>query len=330
MKKELTTMLLSMFAAAVMAQETNGDNRLANIDWQEDSVEITTIKDIIRTQQAVTSRSATSAHYDKVWSKRGYFNLSYHTKSTMSPVETYQTGVAYNNGVVPTYKANWGASFMVGKNRKLHKKPIANMACFNLDFTFEANFDHFNLEDSVENGNHIYGVYDPNALDNDNHHYIPWNREKYGIGIGMSLGPSITLAPFNYIKGARGLHFLKFNVYYHVGYQGSFLFFKKNPEEVKEYPGVNAYKAWDADKKKTFKEDYLADNLFQIGHGLYQAIGFNVTWKSIGFGYEHRWSNGKKLTQKYKNVFSSDYIDNQWFKFETTTNRIYLTYRFGK
>ena len=160
MRKKLATIVLSMFAVAAMAQDT--DSRKANIDWKEDSVEITTIKDIVRTQQAVTSRTATAAHFDKVWKNHGFFNVAYHTKATLDPVATYnllkknneeakyiETGVAYNGGKAPKFTNNWGASIMAGKNIKLHK-PIANTLQFNIDFTgIDLSVSHYSTEPGV-------------------------------------------------------------------------------------------------------------------------------------------------------------------------------------
>lgn len=328
MKKELTTMLLSMFAAAVMAQETNGDNRLANIDWQEDSVEITTIKDIIRTQQAVTSRSATSAHFAKVWSKRGYFNAAYHTKATLTPQSPIPTGVSgYNGGQVPKFETNWGASIMAGKNIKLHK-PIANTLQFNLDFTgVDLSVNHYNAENS---GKFIYNSDANNRREVtnedgsvDKYYYMHWNLEKYEISYGMNLGPSLTIAPFTHVSGANGLHFLKFNVYYHVGYNAAFMLMKGKIESDVQFAllpiGTSAYK----NAKEELEQ--RNENQFVVGHGLYQTMGFNMTWKRIGFGFEHRWG-----ALKYKNVAAKSEYGSDTYKFNASANRIYLTYRFGK
>ena len=316
MKKELTTMLLSMFAAAVMAQETNGDNRLANIDWQEDSVEITTIKDIIRTQQAVTSRSATSAHFAKVWSKRGYFHAAYHTKSTLAPEEAIMTGLdatEYNGGLVPTFSRKWGISIMAGKNIKLHK-PIAQMVAFNLDFTgLDLSFNYYKAENGGER------IYDSGKTyadeDGETCYYPHWNARKYQLSYGMNLGPSLTLAPFTHVNGANGLHFLKFNVYYHIGYRVSFML--HNPDIDEDVQETNT---------ALYGDELEARNhiQFMIGHGLYHSIGFGMSWKRIGFGYEHTF--GK---YKFKSIGDDDF-EGTWYDFKTTTNRVFLTYRFGK
>ena len=98
MKKHLTAVLLFFCASSMTAQDDKVDSRLANIDWKEDSTEITTVRDIIRTQQKVTTRAALTNHYAKVWGNRGFFNVSYHLQSTMDPSRTIPTGFSLNNG----------------------------------------------------------------------------------------------------------------------------------------------------------------------------------------------------------------------------------------
>ena len=330
MRKKLATIVLSMFAVAAMAQDT--DSRKANIDWKEDSVEITTIKDIVRTQQAVTSRTATAAHFDKVWKNHGFFNVAYHTKATLDPVATYnllkknneeakyiETGVAYNGRKAPKYTNNWGASIMAGKNIKLHK-PIANTLQFNIDFTgIDLSVSHYSTEPGENDDKK--GVYDSKAtfdfknekgVSKGDRRYSHWNLEKYDISYGMSIGPSFTLAPFTYVKDARGLHFVKFNVYYHVGYNVAMMLMLGDSDS-------------DVSADGTEESDRLNENQLLLGHNLYQTFGFNMTWRRIGFGYEHRWGN-----LKYKNLIAKSEYGEYSYKFNTTINRIYFTYRFGK
>lgn len=318
MRKFLATAIASLFLLPSMGQTDEKDNRLANIDWKEDSVEITTIKDIVRTQQMVTNRSAQAGHYAKVWANRGYFNLAYHTKSTLTPTDNYKTGLGeagFNKGIVPMFSRKYGLSLMAGKNIKLHK-PIAQVVQFNLDFTgMDLSFNYY---EAGNEGEKIYDSgksYTVETKDGQTRtvYYPHWNTKKYQIGYGMNLGPSITVAPFTLINGARGLHFLKFNVYYHIGYRASFMLFTPDKEEDIQN-GILNNNALEA-------RNHIQ---FMLGHGLYHSIGFNVTWKRIGMGYEH--TMGK---YKFKNIGDDDF-ENKWYKFDTTTNRIYLTYRFGK
>jgi len=337
MKKQLTTFAVLLFSSLVLAQNENenSDNRLANIDWKEDTVEIVTVKDIIKTQQNITKRAALAGHYAKVWSKRGFFNVAYHTKATLEPQEAIETGLGatgYNNGKVPKFTADWGASIMVGKNIKLHKKPIANTLTFNLDYTgVDLTFNKYSAEPGLNNDHkNIYNSDDAlrRHINNDDgtsndYYYLHWNLEKYEVSYGMTFGPSITLAPFNYVYGANGLHFLKFNFYYHIGYNASFLLMIGDIESDTQFGQLPAK---GNSKYKSAKENLEErnENQFILGHGLYQTLGFNVTWKRFGLGYEHRWGG-----LKYKNLVAKTEYGSDSYKFDSTTNRIYLSYRFG-
>lgn len=339
MKKQLTAVLLCFCAASMMAQEDKGDSRLANIDWKEDSIEITTVKDIVRTKQSVASRAVKADHFAKVWGKRGFFNIAYNLKSEMTPHSDIETGLGingFNEGKVPKFSAKWGASIQVGKSIKLHKKPIANTACFNLDYTgVDINFNYYKAENGgkdIYDSKQQYTVIDPVDGSSKDFYYLHWNLEKYCTSYGMSLGPSITLAPFNYVKGANGLHFLKFNFYYHIGYRASIMLMMGKIESDIQFVELNtptstSYVAAGTAAYKTAKEaiDKRNENQFVVGHGLYQSWGINMIWKRIGIGYEHSWSG-----IKYMNIAAKSEYGDRKYKFDTTTNRVYLTYRFGK
>ena len=328
MKKHLTAVLLFFCASSMTAQDDKVDSRLTNIDWKEDSTEIITVRDIIRTQQKVTTRAALTDHYAKVWGNRGFFNVSYHLQSTMDPSRTIPTGFSLNNGELPKQTAKYGGSILVGKNIKLHKKPIANTLAFNLDFIgVDLNFNYYDGEkadgDSVYNSKATYDVKEKGKT--KTFHYIAWNQKKYQLSYGMMIGPSITLAPFNYIKDAKGLHFMKFGFYYHIGYRASALLIIGDKEKDYQYPGENVfYNTWNENQRNELEE--YNENQFLVGHGLYQAWGVTMSWKRIGFGYEHCW--GKDL--KYKNIAGKSKFGDSSYKFDIVTNRIYLTYRFGK
>ncbi len=313
MKRKMTVLMACLFwmaaAAPVAAQE---ENKQSNIDWTEDTTEVKTIKDIIEEQQRVTLLNAADRHYSEVWGRRSYMNFGF-SMSKLSPNHDYQTGIGSK---VPTYKSNWGASFQYGRSYRLHKKPIANALQFNIDYTGVDLFvNHFAEED----GNPLYSskaIYEPEGGKKDgdkDYHYTPWNMEKYEGSYSMTLGPSLTIAPFN---GAneRGFHYLKFNFYFHVGYQFSMLFMKFNGDK-------------DANNNSTlFTEQNMfsdVDDAFTAnwGHGVTTSFGMNLSWKAIGIGYEHR---SAKL--KYKS-FATSVFSKDKFEFDSSVNRIYVQYR---
>ena len=307
MKRKFLTFAACLFSVMTFAQQENEDSRLANIDWKEDSTEVTTINDIIKQQQELTSFNATEKHFTSVWSYRGYFNFTYNT-TTLSPKEPIETGVSLNRGKVVDFKSDWGASIQYGRSYRLHKKPIANVAQFNIDYTgIDLNVNHFTAEGDKN-------LYDSNKKmyegDKDKEcYYTPWNLEKYEANYGMSIGPSLTLAPFTYIN-VPALHFLKFNVYYHIGYHVSVLYMLNDKKaDVNQNESDGNYKT-------------MSDNLkLDLGHGIINSFGVNMSWKAIGIGYEHR--TGKL---KYQSLTTKDFGKDK-YDFNSTTNRVYIQIR---
>ena len=277
---------------------------------KEDTTQITTINDIIQMQQEVTNMNFRDSHYRSVWGRKSYLNLSYNT-TTLTPDGVVPTGVAsYNGGIAPAYKSNWGASLQVGRSYALHKNPISNILQFNFDYTFiDLSINHFKAEND---GRDLYDS--RNVLPGtDDKLYTPWNLEKYDFNYGMSVGPSITVAPFTHTKYA-GLHHLKFNAYFHIGYHAALLLIKKNSDADLNQEGVDGYN--ETNHKNMDKRPKL-----DFGHGLITSFGFSMTWKAIGIGYEHR--SGKL---SYKPLDDNIFGDEK-YKFKSSTNRIFIQFR---
>ncbi len=299
MKKLLFLSICGLMSINAIGQNVNELDRQTNIDWTEDSTGIVTIEDIVKTQQGLTSNRLQEEHFRDVWSRKGYLNLSYNS-TTLKPDETIPTGV--NNGVVPDYKSKWGVSLQLGRGYKLHKKPIANMLQFYIDFTYiDLNVNNFKQEGDGKN------LYDTSVKNGDKF-YQPWNLEKYEVNYGMALGPSITLAPFNTLS-SKGLHYLQLNLWYHIGYHASLLAMV-NDEDA------------DANNGKSSGEDKVREGIkLDLGHGLTNTFGVSLTWKFIGIGYEHR-SAALKYVSLDKDTYGSDK-----YKFTSATNRIFIQFR---
>ena len=309
MKRKFIFIMTCLFSTAVFAQVENEDDKVS-IDWSEDTTEITTIKDIIKVQQQVTNRNATEQHFADVWGRRGYFNFSYNNTKLTPKDNDYPNG---QGGFVSEMKSDWGASIQYGRCYRLHKKPIANVATFNIDYTgIDLNVNHFKAE-----GTGQYDSRDRHPGEGDkkseSFYTLPWNMEKYEVNYGMSLGPSLTLAPFNLLNG-NGLHFIKVNVFYHIGYNVSMIYSPNDKKLDVNQSGVVDYN--DTDYKA------MESNLkMSWGHGMIQSFGINLSWKAIGIAYEHR--TGKI---KYKAMNTSDFGKNE-YEFDNATNRISLQIR---
>lgn len=308
MKKKLALSLICLFAISAYGQDVNEQDLLKNVNWKEDSTEITTINDIIKMQQDVTNKNFKESHYRDVWSRKSYLNLSYNT-TTLTPDQNIPTGIG--SALVPEFKSNWGFSLQVGRSYALHKTPIANILQFNIDYTYiDLNVNHFTQEGDGKN------LYDSNAkfvADSKEYYYTPWNLEKYDLNYGMAIGPSLSIAPFTSL-GSAGLHHFKLNVFFHVGYHVSLLYMTNDKDA-----DVNQ-NSTDTEEKNNY--DKMKDNLkMDLGHGLTTSFGFSLTWKAIGLGYEHR-----SAGLKYKSLSTSDF-GKDTYKFKSSTNRVFIQFR---
>ena len=306
MKKKLTLSLACLLAISVYGQDINNQDLLQNVNWKEDSTEITTIDDIVKMQQDVTNKKFKASHYREVWSRKGYFNIGYNT-TTLSPDGDIKTGVG--NGLVPDFKSSWGVSIQAGRSYALHKTPIANILQFNIDFSYiDLNVNHFKKEGDGTN------LYDSSQLlDSDGKFYTPWNLEKYDFNIGMAVGPSVSIAPFT-ATSVAALHHVKFNAFFHVGYHASLLWMMNDSDA-----DVNQKTSADFNEARY---DIMDNNLkLDLGHGLITSFGFSVNWKFIGVGYEHR-----SGALKYKSLSTKDF-GNDTYKFKSSTNRIFIQFR---
>jgi hypothetical protein len=307
MKKKLTFLFLSLLAIGASAQTDSTAVHQADIIWPEDTAKTTTVDNIIQEQQEVTMRNNNIKHFNDVWSRNSYVNLSFN-KVSLTPKEPIATGVPYNGGIAPDFKSDWAAGIQVGRSYKLHKKPIANTLMFFIDYTYiDLNVNHYKKEND---GKDLYDSSNKFTKpgESDEYYYMPWNLQKYELTYGMSVGPSITIAPFTHLN-SPGLHFLKLNLYYHIGYHAS-LIWMTNDE--------------DADINQNDDEDHkkMKDNIkLSLGHGLTQSFGFSLSWKVIGLGFEYC-SAPKKHTALGKSDFGG--VD---FKFKSSTSRFFIQFR---
>ena len=266
-----------------------------DIEVEEVEIEGETIDDIIQTQGQITANVSTEKHYQSIWSRKGYLNISFNF-AKLNPKETYITEV---NQPIEHFTSNWGLGIQYGRNYSVLKNPIHNMFMINVDFTpLDLNINHY------AKGKSQY-LFDSSAKSKDGDYYLPWNTEKVEYNYGINVGPSFTVAPLVNSNNPE-LHFIKFNVYYHIGYHVSLLQYIPEAENDKN--------------PATF--DNINDALkLSFGHGLTNAVGFNVSWKNIGLGYEARWASLSYQSLDKENFGKTKY------KFNAPTSRIFIEVR---
>lgn len=337
MKFKLLTLSTCLFSMTAFAQTENGTGIEDDIDWQEDTTEIVTINDIIRDEMAVAAQKYNDNHIEDVWGRRSYLNLSYNS-ATLKADQTINTGV--NNGVVDEFKSDWGFSMTWGRSYRLHKPAISNIVQFNMDYTWtDLSINHFkavgdgkNIYDSRKKYNSNTGNIVPVAKDGsvntgtlefrDAKFYLPWNVEKYEVSYGMSIGPSVTVAPFTALSN-KDLHYLKFNMYFHIGYQASLIAMKYNADADVNQPSLGTNNPDLADNYyKELHEGMKDESKHSWGHGLTTTFGLNLSWKFIGLGYEHYAGS-----VKYVPLVTSEFGDNK-YKIKKSYSRVFIQFRF--
>lgn len=295
-------MFATMLTTVAYCQE---DDKQQAIDWQEDSTEIISIDDIINEQQIVTTRRMREKHYKNVWSRRSYTNVGYCTNE-LSPKDEIPTGTGIAGQYVKDMKSKWGVSLQTGRSYRLHLTPIANTLQFNIDYTWiDLTFNHYAEEEGGYDSSQKHG-------DDNDQYYMPWNLKKYEASFGMSVGPSVTVCPFNYVDVPL-LHYLQLHFYYHIGYHASGILMS-NDEDMDKNQATTGSTAKDHKQMK--------DNVkLEWGHGLMNSIGFSISWKRIGLGYERR-----SASLKYKPLSSSDFGSDS-HEIESSINRVFVQFR---
>lgn len=311
MKRNLVSFMVSLCAMTVFGQTAN-DSTGVSVD-ELNTYEVPSIAQVIEEQQQVTTRMATENHFRDVWGRRSYWDIAW-ASTTLEPKKTLDAGL--DGTPVGKFKSSWGISIKHGRNYRLHKTPIANMLQFNFDFNgLDLNVNHY----KQEAGEYLYDSHHykhEGSTSSNREYYFPWNLEKYEANYGMSLGPSLTIAPFNSLD-IMDLHYLKLNVYYHIGYHISGIY--AISDEDKDLNQSNR-----SDGVTFTSEDYskMEKNVkIAWGHGLINSFGFNLSWKTIGLGYEHRSAN-----IKYKALMTGDFSKDT-YDFRSGSNRIYLHFR---
>ena len=315
MKRKQLSLAAVLFPLLAFSQTVTENASSSVSDQEKDTTVFVSIADIIKEKEETASRGNVIKHFNEVWGRRSYLNISYNF-STLSPKEDIKTGI--DDELVDNVKNNVGVSLQFGKSFRLHKKPIANIVHFYLDYTgIDLSFNHYSIGNygiDVFNSASKYSVASgKGGTKTSTIYYVPWNLEKYEVSYGMTLGPSITVAPFTHINNKNGLHFLKFNMYFHIGYQASMLWIVGN-DDADMNPD---------DRSTDFKTVSEALKM-NWGHGLLTSFGLSLTWKSIGIGYEHRVAQNK-----FKPADTTDF-GSDTHKFKTSTDRIYISFRLGK
>lgn len=313
MKKNFFLLCFACLTQLVFAQTDN--NVVSLLDYEEDTVNITSLQNILQTQELVYSKSFRSKVIQGVWKPNKYFTISYvNHQLDGKELALYDYKKGKYNEKDSTFKSDWAVSIKRSRTIKLHKRPISDILLFGLEFSaMDLSVSHFKKnENAYFNSKQKYETNDDDGNSNK-YYYMPFGSEMYNIYYGLHIGPSITIAPFTHLK-SRGLANIRLQGYFTVGYRAAFSILTNN-----EKMDVN----YDQRNKTDYKEDFDKVNDVFKGNwaiGLTTAWGIRLNWKRIGIGYEV-----VKGDLKYKS-FSTKIFGKRGYQFSESSKRVSLIY----
>lgn len=314
MKKKIFLLLLALPMALQGFSQTD-DSNVWNIDFEEDTTHVNSLNEIIAMQELVYAKSYRSNVIRSVWKRNSFFTLSYASTSLSGKglmVYNKETGKMEKQDT--KYKTDWGVSLKSSSAAAFHKKPIADVLSFGLEYSIlDIAVNHYSKDkdmrfDSsktfkVENENNYSGF--------DELHYMPWGSEMYTFAYGIHLGPSVTVAPFAKLKSPGAAH-IRLHTYFTVGYRASFMWMKgDNEQDVNPREMVS--------ERNSF-ETVSNSNKLSWAHGLVTTWGIRLSWKGIAVGYELI-NGGYNFKSLEKDIYGSDK-----FKFSENSQRISISY----
>lgn len=307
MKKKIILSAFALMCAVFSYAQGSitSDDEPLNID--EDTTSVSSLDEIVKTQEMVYTKKFRDKVVQNVWKRKSSFSIAYTTTNLEGDLQMYNpdpTKDAYEL-VNQKFKNDWGLTMKIATTVRFHKRPIADIVSFGLDYSLlDLSVNHYKELD----GDKLYKSSETWTENIDgkirNPHYIPWGLQMYNFTYGMNLGPSIGVAPFARFKNPQLAH-LRLHLYFNVGYRASLLLMKGND---------------DKDAAQPRDEKVKESSKLQWGHGFYTMFGVRMSWKGIGIGYEL--VNG---SQKYKSVETEIYGSGT-NKLKESSHRIVLSY----
>lgn len=293
-----------LFSAQAFAQN---ETRTILLDHEEDTANVTSLEDIIKTQEKVFSANYRKDVVTGVWKRKKHFSLSY-AKTEMNGKKIEM----YDGTKNPSYTSDWAVNLKRSHTYSFHKRPIADILSFGLEFGFiDLSANHFKGDSTYKYNSNIKYEYVNEDNEKDSYNHLPWGSEMYTFSYGMNLGPSITIAPFGRCKSA-GLAHIRLQAYFTVGYRASLMWMnadKKrdiNPQKITS--DKNNYETVEKSTKLSW------------GHGMTTIWGLRLNWKGIAVGFEK-----VAGSQKYESVESGIYGPRK-YEFSEASTRFSLIY----
>lgn len=296
-----------LFSAHAFAQN---ETRTILLDHEEDTANVTSLEDIIKTQEKVFSANYRKDVVTGVWKRKKHFSLSY------AKTEMNGKGIEMYDGTKnPSYTADWAVNLKRSHTYSFHKRPIADIVSFGLEFGFiDLSANHFKGDSTYKYDSRVFGEVKVDDKTVKEFQFLPWGSEMYTFSYGMNLGPSITIAPFGRCKSA-GLAHIRLQAYFTVGYRASLMWM--NADNKRD---LNIQDDKTSNKNEGYFETMENSTKLSWGHGMTTIWGLRLNWKGIAVGFE-------KVTgsQKYESVESGIYGPRK-YEFSETSTRFSLIY----
>lgn len=317
MKKRIYFSAFVFMCTMLLFAQTDDQSQKGILDFEEDTTNITSLKDIFKTQEQIYEKTYRNNFIKSVWKRKKAITISYENttlkgKNLLMYDKKHDTYPETGKDV--TFESNWGVGIKRSRTSALHKRPIADIVTFGLEHSFlDISVNHYKKIDTL--------LYNSNITfkeDNNEYHYTPWGTEMYSFVYGIKLGPAITIAPFTHTR-SRGLAHIRLMGYFNIGYRAGILWLKGNHKFDKNDQSQNQNNNSLSNEVTNFN---TVNNSIKLnwGHGLTTSWGIRLNWKKIGIGYEV--INGDlNFKSVEKNIYGSKKT-----KFSQSTKRISLTY----
>ncbi len=232
---------------------------------------------------AQESKSKTDVKYDQHMRKIWGKTTYFNVSYNKTKLSSDEFPIGGPKGGFNEFSNNLGVGIQWGQTFNFHKKALGNVLFIGFDYTWmDLNFNQYKQADPTPGFNTTEYEIRP----------MPWHNKKMSLDYGMAVGPSLTLYPFTPMH-KNAADNIRLQAYFHVGYKAEgFLVKVDNSNKL----------AW--------------------GHGLYTAFGGNLTFNTIGIGFEAR--NDNSINVKHVNKE----FGTKKMKFKEKITRFYIQFRF--
>ena len=149
-----------LFSAQAFAQN---ETRTILLDHEEDTANVTSLEDIIKTQEKVFSANYRKDVVTGVWKRKKHFSLSYaKTEMKGTDIDMYDAASEKMKKMSPIYKSDWAVNMKRSHTYSFHKRAIADVLSLGLEFGYiDLSANHYKADSTYKYNSNIkyeYGL----------------------------------------------------------------------------------------------------------------------------------------------------------------------------